>query len=160
MSESTPPENTDPATGPVLTPPAAAELPPRPLPPPPVAPQPVYAQESSRLNKAAAWIGIVAGSLFIAVVIFGTGFFVGKHVGNDSRGYHHGHHGPGMVFRPAGPMFPMGPPPAGFERGPGFPGPFPGGPVIDLRPPTEPGGPTGPGGANPGAPGGSGQQPR
>ncbi|MGE0782983.1 hypothetical protein, partial [Mycolicibacterium sp.] len=120
MSEPTPPENSEPATGPVLTPPPAAAPPPAALPPaaalpPPVPSQPVYVQESNRLNKAAAWVGIVAGALFIAVVIFGTGFFVGKHVGNDSRGYHHGHHGPGMVFRPAGPMFPMGPPPAGFE---------------------------------------------
>ncbi len=71
-------------------------------------------------------MGVVAGSVIIVAVIFGTGFFVGKEVGQESRA-DGGHH---MVMRPAGPMLPMH---GGFERGPGFPGPFgPGGPMIEI----------------------------
>ncbi|MDY6997471.1 MAG: hypothetical protein SW019_12780 [Actinomycetota bacterium] len=116
MSETTPPpESSEPATGPVLTPPPAQPDPP--MYQPPAAP---IAPESHRLNKAAAWVGIVAGSLIVVAVIFGTGFFVGKEVGESRGGFDRGHH---MVLRPAAPMIPMGPR-DGFERGPGFPGPF------------------------------------
>ncbi|MGB7357039.1 MAG: hypothetical protein WA944_03050 [Mycobacterium sp.] len=130
MSNPTPPpENPEPATGPVLSPPQAD------APPPPVPPQPVHAQESNRLNKAAAWVGVVAGSVIIVAVIFGTGFFVGKEVGEGSRGHDRGHH---MMVRPAMPMFPMGPN-GQFERGPGAVGPFgPGGPMTQM--PRSPGG--------------------
>ncbi|QFS94085.1 hypothetical protein FIV07_25290 [Mycobacterium sp. THAF192] len=128
MSESTPPpESSEPATGPVLTPPPppAASQPPVYHPAPPqYAPTP----DNNRLNKAAAWVGIVAGSVIIVAVIFGTGFFVGKEVGGGPRG-DAGHH---MMLRPAAPMFPMGPR-SDAPRGPGFPGPFgPGGPVIEI----------------------------
>lgn len=139
MSESTtPPESSEPATGPVLTPPS---------PPTPVAapvaerPRTAYVQEPSRLNKVAAWVGIIAGSLFIVVVVFGSGFLVGKHVGNDGwRGRDRGHE----MMQPSGPvMFPMGPR-GEFERGPGFPGPFgSGGPMIEN--PHGPGRSAGPG---------------
>lgn len=125
-------EQVEPPTGPVLTtPPAAAP------PPPPVAPHTINVpQPPSRLNKVAAWVGIIAGSVFTVAVIFGTGFIVGKHVGDDSRGHFRG---PEMVMRPGPAMVPMGPP-GGFERGPGFAGPFgPGGPMIDVpRPPGPP----------------------
>lgn len=124
-------EQVEPPTGPVLTtPPAAAP------PPPPVAPHPIYVpQPPSRLNKVAAWVGIVAGSVFTVAVIFGTGFVVGKHAGDSPRHDMRGHE---MVMRPGPAMFPMGPP-GGFERGPGFAGPFgPGGPMIDTpRPPAQ-----------------------
>ena len=128
MSESTPPpESSEPATGPVLTP-----SPPPPAPQPPVyhaaPPQYAPAPDNNRLNKAAAWVGIVAGSVIIVAVIFGTGFFVGKEVGEGPRG----DGGPHMMLRPAAPMFPMGPR-GDVQRGPGFPGPFgPGGPVIEI----------------------------
>ena len=128
MSESTPPpESSEPATGPVLTP-----SPPPPAPQPPVyhaaPPQYAPAPDNNRLNKAAAWVGIVAGSVIIVAVIFGTGFFVGKEVGEGPRG-DAGHH---MMLWPAAPMFPMGPR-GDVQRGPGFPGPFgPGGPVIEI----------------------------
>ncbi len=73
-------------------------------------------------------MGIVAGSVIIVAVIFGTGFFVGKEVGEGPR-CDAGHH---MMLRPAAPMFPMGPR-GDVQRGPGFPGPFgPGGPVIEI----------------------------
>lgn len=124
-----PPENPEPATGPVLTPHQADE------PPPPAPPQPVYVQESNRLNKAAAWVGVVAGSVIIVAVIFGTGFFVGKEVGEGSGGHDRGHH---TMMRPAMPMFPMAPN-GQVERGPGSPGPFgPGGPMTQM--PRSPGG--------------------
>ncbi|OPX13085.1 hypothetical protein B1790_01575 [Mycobacterium sp. AT1] len=32
----------------------------------------------SRLNKVAAWVGIVAGSLVIVAVLFGSGFYFGR----------------------------------------------------------------------------------
>ncbi|KRE26830.1 hypothetical protein ASG82_09920 [Mycobacterium sp. Soil538] len=136
MSETTPPQDqNEPATGPVLTPPPTYQE------PPPVPPQPVYVEQSSRLNKAAAWVGIVAGSLFVVVVIFGAGFLTGKAVSNGHRGdYDRGHE---MMMRPGPAMFPMGPP-GGMQRGPAFPGPFgPGGQIIEI--PRPPGGaPTAP----------------
>lgn len=126
-------------TGPVSTPPPDQPA------VPPAPPQTVYVQQPpSRLNKAAAWVGIAAGSVFIVAVIFGAGFLVGKNVGDGPRHHHSGIEMSG----PAGPvMFPMGPP-GGFERGPGFAGPFgPGGPMIEV--PRQPGGPSTP---TPGAP--------
>ncbi|MCZ0728825.1 hypothetical protein [Mycolicibacterium iranicum] len=124
-------EQVEPPTGPVLTAPLAAAPP-----PPPVAPQTIYVpQPPSRLNKVAAWVGIVAGSVFTVAVIFGTGFIVGKHVGDGPRDHFRGTE---MVVRPGPAMFPMGPP-GGFERGPGFAGPFGPGPMIDVpRPPGPP----------------------
>ena len=102
-------------------------------------PQTVYIRESSRVTKAAAWVGIVAGSVFIVAVIFGTGFVLGKNVGESPR-HHHGD-GPEMMLRP-GPPFPVGPH-IGFDRGPGYSGPFgQGGPTIDT--PRSPGGPATP----------------
>jgi hypothetical protein len=107
--------------------------------------QTVYVQQPpSRLNKAAAWVGIVAGSVFIVAVIFGTGFVVGKHSGGDGPRGHHG--GNEMILHPGPPPFPMGPR-GDFERGPGFPGPFGPGPMIDAPgSPAAPGSPTAPGG--------------
>ena len=68
MSEpTTTPENSEPETGPVLTPPPAPVTGPAAAVAEP--PRPVYIQESSRLNKAAAWVGIVAGVVFIVAVI-------------------------------------------------------------------------------------------
>ncbi|MDZ4267528.1 MAG: hypothetical protein U1D00_17870 [Mycobacterium sp.] len=138
MSDPTPPpETSEPATGPVMTPPPAP-----PTAADPATPPPVYVQESNRLTKVAAWVGIVAGSVIVVAVIFGTGFFVGKEVGEGSRGHDRGNH---MLLRPGMPMFPMAPR-GDFERGPGFPGPFgPGGPMIEM--PRSPGGQGGSGGS-------------
>ena len=113
MSET--PERPSETTGPVSQP-AAAPTPP-PSPPPP----PQYKQ--SRLNQVAAWVGIVAGVVFIVAVIFVTGFMVGKHSG----GPRFDHNRELALFHRGGPtpMFPMGPR-GQFERqGPGivFPGP-------------------------------------
>jgi hypothetical protein len=137
MSEPTP--HSDPATEPVVTERVATER--ETTEPPETAPQVVYVpQQPSRLNKAAAWVGIAAGSVFIVAVIFGAGVFVGKNIDGGGQRHHHGG-GPEMVLRP-GPPFPPGPA-GGYERGPGFPGSVrPGGPMIDApRPPTPPGAP-------------------
>lgn len=88
------------------------------------APRPAYAHEShthkpSRLNLAAAWVGIVAGAVVIVAVIFGTGVMVGKHSGGgrDGGGRHHE-----MMFERGGPF-------AQFDRpgggGPRFQSPQP-----------------------------------
>ena len=135
------PTPAEPATGPVDTtpphvPPPAAAAPQ----PAVVAPQP-YKQ--SRLNQVAAWVGIVAGSVFIVAVIFGTGFVLGAHSGDRGFDRHES-----VMFKhraePAFPMGPMGPmerAPFVF-RGPNFPPP---------GAPGAPGGSEGPG--TPGAPG-------
>ena len=129
------PASPEAATGPVVT-----AQPPIHQPPAYVAPT-VERGRHNRLNVVAAWVGIVAGVVFIVAVVFGTGFMLGAHSGGD-RG---GGRGPApMMLHRDGPppmMFPMGPR-AQFE----FPGPVgPGGP----------GGPAGPGqspGALPGSP--------
>ena len=77
-----------------------------------------------RLNVVAAWVGIVAGSVFVVAVIFFSGFALGASV---SGGHHHGghHHGQGQMERDGG----------GPRHGwPGGPGQGPGSP-----PPTPPG---------------------
>jgi hypothetical protein len=47
----------------------------------------------SRLNQALAWVGIVAGGLFIVSAIFFSGFFLSSGLG----GPHHGHMGSGTM---------------------------------------------------------------
>ena len=100
----------------------------------------------NRLYQAAAWVAIVAGTLFIVAVIFFSGFILGKHSGGSGHfgreGWEHGmmidrphrdgQWGPGMMrpggpdqggpggFGPSGPGGPAGPGPGNF--GPGGPG--------------------------------------
>ncbi len=106
----------------------------------PVAPTTVAAakpKSPNRLYQAAAWVAIVAGTLFIIAVIFFTGFVLGKH--SDGPGRFDRHRGNFIMERHGGP--PGGP---GMHRG-GRPMMLPGGPG------TEPGGP-GPGNPGPGQP--------
>jgi hypothetical protein len=115
MSEPT--TTPEPATGPVTTA--------TPSQPTYVEREPVEREpRRSRLTAVAAWVGIVAGVVFIVAVIFFSGFILGAH-GGGHRGGHHGGGDRGFAMEHRGgppPMFPMGP---GFERG----GPFgPGGP--------------------------------
>jgi hypothetical protein len=127
MSETT--STPEPETGPV-----ASTTPP---------PERTYVEgepRRSRLTAVAAWVGIVAGVVFIVAVIFFSGFILGAHAG----GHRGGHHGGGdrdfaIFHRGPPPMFPMGPGPRGeFERpGPGF---GPGGP--GSQPPQAPQSPT------------------
>jgi hypothetical protein len=114
MSETT--SSSEPATGPVAT----AE-------PPPAAPVVVEPRRHGRLNAVAAWVGIVAGVVFIVAIIFFSGFFLGAHAGGHRGGHHHGggqDHGFMMHRGGPPPMFPMGP------RG-----------EFDGRIPAGPGGP-------------------
>ena len=63
------------------------------------------------LNVVAAWVGIVAGVVFIVAVIFGTGFVLGASTGGgDHHGGRHHHGGGGQMHH---------------ERGPGGPEPAP-----------------------------------
>ncbi len=50
----------------------------------------------NRLNQALAWVGIVAGVLFVVAVIFFSGFFIGGSLGGHYGGHHRGdyHHYP------------------------------------------------------------------
>ena len=115
MSETT----SEPATGPVAT------APPPPPPPAYVEPGPYREPRRNRHTTAAAWVGIVAGVVFIVATIFFTGFFLGAHSGGHRGGP--GDRGFAMFHRDGPPMmFPMGPggqfmrPPMPF--GPGGPG--------------------------------------
>jgi hypothetical protein len=112
--------------------------------------QPDYVERESRrprLTAVAAWVGVVAGVVFIVAVIFFSGFVLGAHSGGGHRG---GHHGGGdrdfaIMHRGGPPMFPgpMDPGPReGFERpGPGF---GPGGPGAQQPEPPQPPTTTGP----------------
>ncbi|WP_085158939.1 hypothetical protein [Mycobacterium lacus] len=52
--------------------------------------------------RAAAWVAIVAGIVFIVSVIFFTGFALGRHAGHG--GCHHGHHKHhAILMRPGAP---------------------------------------------------------
>jgi hypothetical protein len=123
MSET--PTTSEPATGPVAT-----------------APPPTYVEREPRRNRVttvAAWVGIVAGVVFIVAVIFFSGFILGAHSG----GHRGGHHGDGEVaiFHRGGPppMFPMGPG-GQFQRpAPPF---GPGGPGFEPTTPQSPGAPS------------------
>lgn len=81
---------------------------------------PVADHRSHRLNRALAWVGIAAGSLFIVATVFFSGYVIGQ----QSGGGHHGRHAM-IVPRP-----PMGP--DGRMTGPG------GGPRAERLMPTAP----------------------
>lgn len=122
MSE-TPTSSTEPATGPVASPPPA----------PPVARQ---EPRRARVTVAAAWVGIVAGVVFIVAVVFFSGFVLGAH-SDGHRGFGGGPKGDGGFA-----AFHRGPPPPMFPRGEFGPGP--GGPRFEPPQPPPPGATTTP----------------
>ncbi len=79
----------------------------------------------NRLAQSAAWVGIVAGVVFIVAVVFFSGFFVGRQYGSGYRD------GRGMYY-PGGMM------------GPGSSGPGMMAPGQQLSPTTTPAVPTAP----------------
>jgi hypothetical protein len=133
MSET--PERPTETTGPI----SAQTVAPAPPSPPPSPVVPAQPHRPNRLNQAAAWVGIVAGAVFIVAVVFGTGFMLGKHSG----GPHFDRDREAVVFKHRGPV-PMGPmgPMGQFERGP-FVMPPPGlAPQQPPQSPQSPGAPT------------------
>ena len=91
-------------------------------------------RRGGRLNVVLAWVGIVAGTVFVVAVIFFSGFALGASVGG---GHHHGgHHGHGngqMEHDGGGPRH-------GWQGGPGFQG-GPGGGGFGQGPGQGPGSP-------------------
>ncbi|MEB3052055.1 hypothetical protein KV112_20300 [Mycolicibacter sp. MYC123] len=93
-----------------------------PAPPPPPA-------KPNRLYQAAAWVVIVAGTVFVGAVIFCTGAYLSDGGGRGNP------HGPCMMHGGPSPMAP--------DSGPGWPG---------FRPAGPGNGPGGPGGPPPSPP--------
>lgn len=79
--------------------------------------RPLYEQDhrDRRLYRAAAWVAIVAGILFIVGAVFFTGFALGRHSGYGGWGHHM------RVDRMGPPMMPMMD--RDDDRGPGMRGP-------------------------------------
>ncbi|OBG18617.1 hypothetical protein A5765_04200 [Mycolicibacterium celeriflavum] len=109
----------------------------------PVAPTGREESRRSRLGAVAAWVGIVAGVVFVVAVIFFSGFIIGTHSGGHHRGGHHGGHDrdAAIFHRGPPPGFPMGPR-AEFERPP-FGGPG-GADGPRFQPPQQPQSPEAP----------------
>lgn len=104
--------------------------------------RPVAASKPNRLYQAAAWVAIVAGTLFIASAVFWTGFMLGRDSGGPGGFHRGGMMGPGMMMEHDRPgMGPM------YREGPGMGGPGMGGPGMG-----GPGMGGGPGAGNPGQP--------
>lgn len=81
--------------------------------------------QTPRVFRVAAWVAIVAGTVFIVAVIFFTGFVLGRHAGFHGACPHHGyykHHA--MTMHPHGPGGPGGGGP-GTPRPGGGPGQVP-----------------------------------
>jgi len=80
---------------------------------------PAYEHRPDRLNRALAWVGIVAGSLFIVATVFFSGYVLGQNAGGGE--FHHG--GPHRMMLkefggPDGPMMGPGGPMMGPDDGP------------------------------------------
>ncbi len=122
----------------------APEPPLQPLPGPPgslPAAAPLLSARHARLYQAAAWVVIVAGTVFVLAVVF----FAGVELSGHGPQYGRHHHG---MFAPDAPGGPDGPPWVVFPGGPFPPGSGPGGPpwVGPWGPGMGPGGPGGHGG--------------
>ncbi len=108
----TPERADEPATSPVDTLPPPAHIEPDPHP-----------GRTTRLFQVAAWVAIVAGTLFIVGAVFFTGFFLGRHSGGPGHGGGR-HHEMGQFHeRMAPPMMPFPPGQMGPGMRPGQIGP-------------------------------------
>ncbi len=112
------------------------------------------AHRNNRLYRALAWVGIVAGILFIVAVVFFSGFFAARASGG--YGWHRGSQSGQMQMQPGGtmgggcPMMQMQPGgmggigQGGMGQGGMAPGGMPGGMGPGMMPGMGPGGMTGP----------------
>ncbi|MGE2730118.1 hypothetical protein ACQI4F_11615 [Mycolicibacterium vaccae] len=112
-------------------------------PPPPPVPPPYYTQQNrgSRVTQIAAWVGIVAGVLFIVALVFFSGVALGRSgdgprgwFGDDEMSFHHGGRGCPMMQGGPGMQGPMMP---GMHGGM-MPGMSPGMPRPTSPPPSPP----------------------
>jgi hypothetical protein len=114
-------------------------------PTPAVEPPVAVRREPNGLYRVLAWVGIVAGVVFIVAVVFFSGFFLGKHSGGGfgRAGHHLG--GDMHLWHRGGPP-PMGPwgPGSGGPGGPGAPGAPGAGPGVPPGPPPPPPAPSAP----------------
>ena len=101
-------------------------------PPPPPGAREVPARGPGRLYQVVAWVGIVAGVVFIVAVVFFSGFILGRHSG-PTHGHFGSHHGRGAYFFHHGGQPHMGPPMMGPRWGPP-PGGGPQGPSTSVSP--------------------------
>ncbi|MBS4727774.1 hypothetical protein MSM1_05230 [Mycobacterium sp. SM1] len=89
--------------------------------------------QPNRLYQAAAWVAIVAGTVFVVAVVFFSGFVLGRHAGPHHFLPRHQHHNavfhPRHAHRGPGPVTPGGP-----ARGPGGQIPGPGQPPASIAP--------------------------
>lgn len=94
-------------------------------------------QRTSRLFQAAAWVAIVAGTLFIVSTVFFAGFFMGRHTGSHGHGHGGGHHSRSMPggFGGPGMMTPWGPGMGPGQMGPGGPNTGNQAPSLSPAPP-------------------------
>ncbi len=103
----------------------------------------IVERKPNRLYQVLAWVGIIAGTVFIVAVVFFSGFILGKASGGGHGHFRNNHHGHEMMMERGGPppfmrpgfggggpgMFGPGPGPGNFGPGPGNFGPGgPGGP--------------------------------
>jgi hypothetical protein len=88
---------------------------------PPVTGEVPHRGGPKRLYHVLAWVGIVAGVVFVVAVVFFSGFLMGEHSGRG-HGHFGGHESRGVHFfhRPGPP--PMAPMAPGFGPGPVSPG--------------------------------------
>ncbi|WP_372511592.1 hypothetical protein [Mycobacterium gordonae] len=104
-----------------------------------VAPPPAERVEhhTPKVFKAAAWVAIVAGIVFIVSVIFFTGFRLGLAAGHGGGHRHHKHH-PAMMHRSG---FPAngGQQQVGPGTGPGGPSQVPSSVAPSVAPSPTPG---------------------
>jgi hypothetical protein len=82
--------------------------------PPPVTGEAPRRGGPNRVYKVLAWVGIVAGIVFVVAVVFFSGFFMGTHSGRG-HGHFGGHQSHGVHFfhrsgpRPMAPRAPSAP---------------------------------------------------
>ncbi len=111
------------------------------------------AHHNNRLYRALAWVGIIAGVVFIVAVVFFSGYFAGRSADGYGwhRGWQNGQMQPGGMMGSGCPMMQMmpggmGPGMMPGGMGPGMvPGTMPGGMGPGMMPGMMPGG-MGPGG--------------